>query len=101
MDLSDYIKPDILEQNKEFFLQVYRDGFKQKGFGVLFIDTDIEKIIYLTLDDIYLIEEHYESSDISTPIVDYFNNHDPNPNLMYMFIIKNGNLVINKTNVSE
>ena len=84
---------EILNENKQLFYNIFIDGYNQRGYGVLLADLDDSKTIFLTLDDLYMIDEHYENENISKTIQNIFDDQNMNQDNMIVFFIKNGQLI--------
>ena len=84
---------EIINKNKQLFYNIFIDGYKQRGYGVLLNDVDTSQTIFLTIDDLYMIDEHYENDQISKNIQKIFTENNINQNLMILFFIKNGQLI--------
>ena len=78
---------DILEENRELFKNVYIDGFNQKGFGVLVVDTNENKTIYIAINELDLLDDHYETEYVHVNITNYFRMNEPVSGYMYICMI--------------
>lgn len=79
---------NILSDNYNTFKEAFIEGFENKGFGLLLVDTNKSSYVFITIEDAELIDDTYNTdTPINTKIVDHFRNNPPKENYMYICMI--------------
>ena len=84
----------ILESNNDLFIEMYTNGTSTNGPGLLIVDTSTNKVMFLKVDDLYLLDDNYESEHIKNNVISYLENNELRENYMYIGVIYNENMHI-------